>query len=379
MIKSSKTENRPVARRAKTIVKPAASPRLPSPIARAVPAARLAKAGSSLQPIMAARLYGPRDIQVERVPHPGNPGPGNVLLRVTATGICGSDLHTFADARIGDTVLTSPLVLGHEFAGVIEAIGSGVEELRAGTRVAVDPAHPCHHCDLCESGHPNLCRRLHFCGLYPDDGSLREFMIVPARTCFPLPDSIDDEAAAMLEPLGVALHAINLAKIRQGDRVAVIGAGPIGLLLVQTAKLAGAAEIFVRDPLPHRLMLAAKLGAKPLAVRGEVDVAIEAAWGGAAIEQAVEITRPGGRVVLVGIPSEDRCAFQHSTARRKGLTIVFSRRMKHTYPRAIRLVESGKVNVLSLITHRVPLKNVAEAFALNSAYKDNVVKIIVKP
>jgi L-iditol 2-dehydrogenase len=329
--------------------------------------------------MLAARLYGPRDIQVERVAHPGNPGPGNVLLRVTATGICGSDLHTFADARIGDTVLKSPLVLGHEFAGVIEAIGSGVEELREGMRVAVDPAHPCHHCDLCESGHPNLCRRLHFCGLYPDDGSLRELMVVPARTCFPVPDSIDDEAAALLEPLGVALHAIDLAKIRVGDRVAVIGAGPIGLLLVQTAKLAGASEVFVRDPLPNRLMLAAKLGAKPMAVRGEVDVAIEAAWGGAAIEQAIELTRPGGRVVLVGIPSEDRCAFQHSTARRKGLTIVFSRRMKHTYPRAIRLVESGKINVLSLVTHRVPLKNAAEAFALNSAYKDNVVKIIVKP
>ena len=332
-----------------------------------------------MRPMLAARLYGPRDIRVERMPHPGKPGPGNVLLCVTATGICGSDLHTFANARIGDTVLKSPLVLGHEFAGIIETIGSGVEKLRAGMRVAVDPAQPCHHCDLCESGNPNLCRRLHFCGLYPDDGSLCEFMVVPARTCFPVPDSINDEAAAMLEPLGVALHAINLAKIRPGNRVAVIGAGPIGLLLVQAAKLAGAGEIFVRDPLPGRLMLAAKLGAKPLAVRGEVDVAIEAAWGGAAIEQALELARPGGRVVLVGIPPEDRCAFQHSTARRKGLTIVFSRRMKHTYPRAIRLVESGKVDVHSLVTHRVPLKNVAEAFALNSAYKDNVVKIIVKP
>jgi len=329
--------------------------------------------------MLAARLYGPRDIQVERVPHPGNPGPGAVLLRVTATGICGSDLHTYADARIGDTVLKSPLVLGHEFAGVVEVVGGGVENLKPGTRVAVDPAHPCHHCDLCAGGHPNLCRRLHFCGLYPDDGSLREFMVVPAHTCFPVPDAVDDEAAAMLEPLGVALHAIDLAKIRLCDRVAVIGAGPIGLLLVQAAKLAGAAEIFVRDPLPGRLMLAAKLGAKPLAVRAEVDVAIEAAWGGEAIERAVDLTRPGGRVVLVGIPSEDRCSFTHSSARRKGLTIVFSRRMKHTYPRAIRLVESGKVDVRSLITHRFPLEKTAEAFALNSSYKDNVVKIIIKP
>jgi L-iditol 2-dehydrogenase len=203
-------------------------------------------------------------------------------------------------------------------------------------------------------------------------------MVVPARTCFAVPDSIDDEAAAMLEPLGVALHATALAKIRLGDRVAILGAGPIGLLLIQAAKLAGAGEVFIRDSLPWRTALATRLGAHPLALRAEVDVAIEAAWGGTAIEQAIELTRPGGRVVLVGIPSEDRCAFPHSTARRKGLTIVFSRRMKHTHPRAIRLVESGKVNVHSLITHRFPLAQAAEAFALNTAYKDNVVKIIIQ-
>ncbi|MGA2603990.1 MAG: alcohol dehydrogenase catalytic domain-containing protein [Verrucomicrobiia bacterium] len=366
-----------MARRTKTILKAASSPRSPSPIAHTLPAAPLAKVGSSLRPILAARLCGPRDIRVERVPHPGNPGPGNVLLRVTATGICGSDLHTFADARIGDTVLKSPLVLGHEFAGVVEAIGSGVEGLRVGTRVAVDPAHPCHRCDLCESGHPNLCRRLHFCGLYPDDGSLREFMVVPSRTCFPVPDALDDETVAMLEPLGVALHATDLAKICLGDRVAVLGAGPIGLLLIQTSRLAGAAEIFVRDPLPWRASLAVKLGAKPLPLRAEVDVAIEAAWGGAAIEQAMDLTRPGGRVVLVGIPPEDRCAFQHSTARRKGLTIVFSRRMKHMFPRAIQLVATGKADVRSLVTHRFPLRDTAEAFVLNAGYKDRVVKVII--
>ena len=266
---------------------------------------------------------------------------------------------------------------GHEFAGVVEQVGPNVTELRPGTRVAVDPAQPCHHCDLCERGHPNLCRRLHFCGLYPDDGSLREFMIVPAVTCFPVPDSINDEAAAMLEPLGVALHAIDLAKIRLGDRVAILGTGPIGLLLVQAAKLTGAGEILVRDPLPWRVALAIKFGARPLPVRAEVDVAIEAAWGGNAIEQVIELARPGGRVVLVGIPSEDRCAFQHSTARRKGLTVVFSRRMKHTYPRAIDLVANGRIDVRSLISHRVPLEKTAAAFALNAAYKDNVVKIII--
>lgn len=184
----------------------------------------------------------------------------------------------------------------------------------------MDPAQPCHHCDLCERGHPNLCRRLHFCGLYPDEGSLAEYIKMPARCCFPVPATLDDEAALMLEPLGVALHATDLAKIRLGDRVAILGAGTIGLLLLQTVQPAGAGEVFITDPLPWRRALAGKLGAQPLPKDAEVDIAIEAAWGGEAIGQAVELVRLGGRVVLVGIPAGDECSFRHSPARRKGLT-----------------------------------------------------------
>jgi L-iditol 2-dehydrogenase len=327
--------------------------------------------------MLAARLHGPRDIRIERVPHPGKPGPGEVLIHITATGICGSDLHTYLDGRISDTVLKAPLILGHEFAGIIEAVGKNVKNLRPGTRVAVDPAQPCHRCDLCERGHPHLCRRLHFCGLYPDDGSLAEFIRVPAKTCFPVPKTIDDIEAALLEPLGVALHATTLAKIHDGDRVAVLGAGPIGLLLIQTAKLAGASEVFVSDPHAWRVTLARKFGAQPLPDKTEVDVVLEAAWGGEAIAQSIEIVRPAGRVVLVGIPSEDRCAFKHSTARRKGLTVLFSRRMKHTYPRAIQLVSSGRVDLASLVTHRFPLRRTAKALALCADYQDKVVKAVI--
>ena len=315
--------------------------------------------------MFAARLHGPRDMRIEEVPLPAT---GEVLVRVKATGICGSDLHTYLDGRIGDTKLEAPLTLGHEFAGVIE---------ETGVRVAVDPAQPCHRCDLCERGHPNLCRRLHFCGLYPDDGSLAEFIRVPATSCFPVPDTIDDISAAMLEPLGIALHATNLAKIRVGDRVAVLGAGPIGLLLIQTINLAGASEIYVTDPLPWRMKFAGKYGAEPLPANAEVDVVFEAAWGATAIGQSVELARPGGRVVLVGIPSEDQCLFKHSTARRKGLTIIFSRRMKHTYPRAIQLATTGKVDLSSFVTHRLPLKQAGEAFAMCANYRDNVLKAVV--
>jgi L-iditol 2-dehydrogenase len=346
--------------------------------------------------MLAARLHGPADLRVEQVPHPGRPGPGQALLRVTAVGICGSDLHTYQDARIGDTALQSPLILGHEFAGVVEAVGPAALDgnfrpLEIGARVAVDPAQPCGRCEMCEQGHPNLCWRLHFCGLYPDDGSLCQWMHVPARTCFPLPPTIDDAGAAMLEPLGIAIHAVDLARIRVANSVAILGAGPIGLLILQIVKLAGADPIFVSDRLAWRLELARRFGAAPInyeevdplrtvleatAGRG-VDLAIEAAWSDQSVQQAAEMARMGGRVVLVGIPGDDRLALKHSTARRKGLTIRLSRRMQHTYPRAIHLVERGSVDLHSLISHRFPLERVAEAFALNVAYQDGVVKIII--
>ena len=345
---------------------------------------------------MAARLHGPRKLVVERVVHPGAPGPGQVLLRVKATGICGSDLHSYVDARIGDTGVKAPLILGHEFSGVVEAVGAegwgGTFELvRPGMRVAVDPAQPCGRCEMCEEGHPNLCRRLHFCGNFPDGGSLCEWMHMPAHSCFPVPDALDDAEAALLEPLGVALHAVDLARLRVATSVAVIGAGPIGLLILQVARLAGAEPVFISDKLSWRLAAAKRYGGTPVAYgKGEavegvrkatggrgVDVAIEAAWGDASVGEAAEMARAGGRVVLVGIPSEDRLEMKHSTARRKGLTILVNRRMKHVYPRAIQLVEKRRVDLLGMVSHRFPLRRAPEAFRLNASYRDKVVKVVI--
>ncbi|MBI4026121.1 MAG: alcohol dehydrogenase catalytic domain-containing protein [Verrucomicrobia bacterium] len=347
--------------------------------------------------MLAARLHGPSDLRVEEIPHPGPPGPGQVLLRVSVTGVCGSDLHSFRDARIGNTIVQSPLILGHEFAGVIEAVGPDArdgrfESLTPGTRVAVDPAQPCGRCELCEMGHPNLCSRLHFCGAFPDGGSLCQWMVVPGRNCFSVSDKVDDACAALLEPLGVALHAVDLAKIRIGNSAAILGAGSIGLLILQAARLAGANPVFIADKFPWRLRVAERFGGIPIHCDAEdsatrvlketqgrgVDAVIEAAWGDRSIWQAMEMARLGGRVTLVGIPSDDRCEFQHSVARRKGLTIRMSRRMKHAYPRAIQLAELQRVDLRGLISHRFPLVRAAEAFALNLAYQDQIVKVMIE-
>ena len=346
--------------------------------------------------MQAVCLHGPADLRVEDVPHPGSPGPGSVLLRVKTVGICGSDLHTYLDGHIGDTHLEAPLILGHEFSGVVEAVGQDAldgnfQPLQPGSLVAVDPAQPCGRCEMCTKGNPNLCRRLHFCGLFPDSGSLCQWMHMPAHTCFPVPASIDDASAALLEPLGVALHSVDLARIQVADSVAILGSGPIGLYILQLVKLSGARPIFISDKFSWRLEMAQRYDAVPIncdedsveavmeATHGRgVDVAIEAAWAGQAVQQAMEMTRLGGRLVLVGIPGDDNMAIKHSTARRKGLTIRFSRRMKHTYPRTIHLVENGMIDVIGIVSHRFPLVQTPGAYAMNAAYQEHVVKVIIE-
>lgn len=346
--------------------------------------------------VTAVRLYGPSDMRVEQIPHPGPPGAGNVLLRITTVGVCGSDLHTYKDARIGDDVVQSPSILGHEFAAVVEEVGpdavDGLEQpLSPGMRVAVDPAEPCWRCEMCEQGHPNLCLRLLFHGTYPGQGSLVQWMLMPVRNCFPLSDSLDDTGGAMLEPLGIAIHTVDLARIKVAQSVAIIGAGCIGLLILQLAKLSGAEPIFISDKFPWRLALAEKYGAIPINCdeldqaqevlkvtngRG-VDVAIEAAWADHSVQAAADMLCYGGRMVIAGISEDDRLTMQHSTVRRKGLDIRLVRRMKNTYPRALRLAESGLVDLHSMISHRFPLEKTSEAYDLNLDYQDNVIKIMI--
>lgn len=311
---------------------------------------------------------------------------GETLIRVTAVGICGSDIHWFEDAGIGDVRVTKPLILGHEFAGVIN------EGNRKGTRVAVDPAMPCWRCDLCLQGNPNLCLRIQFAGDGEQDGAFREQLSWPETNLYEIPDSITDVEGAMLEPLGVAIHAVELGKLRPGMRVGVYGCGPIGLLILQLAQMMGAYQIIATDKLNHRLKAAERFGASETFTAEDcketkavmsatnsigVDVAFEAAGENEAVETAVETAVPGGRVVLVGIPSEDRTSFKASTARRKGLTIKLSRRMKLTYPRAIELVEKGLVDLRSIVTHEFKLEEYDAAFQI--AQKREGLKVIIRP
>ena len=350
-----------------------------------------------MQSMMAARLYGPADLRIDRIPVPHAPRAGEVIIKVEAVGICGSDLHAYRDARIGDTVVAEPLVIGHEFSGIVEAIGSGALDglgnpLRAGMRVAVDPAQPCFRCFMCERGHPNLCRRLHFCGVFPDPGSLAEYVRMPARGCFPLADELDAEEGALLEPLGVALHAVDLVNAKLGECVVIHGAGAIGLLILQLIRRSGVDRVYVIDQFPWRLTLAQQLGAfRTINFREEnpveilqretcghgAGICIEAAWCDHSVNEEVAMAAPAGRVVLVGISSQNQIQFNHASARRKGLTIQMSRRMKHVYPRCMRLAQHHHVELKGLVSHRFPLDKTVDAFQMNVAYADQVNKVVI--
>ncbi len=309
------------------------------------------------------------------------PAPGEVLLNVSAVGICGSDLHWLNEAGIGDARLANPLVLGHEFTAQTGKSG----------RVAVDPAIPCGVCEYCKRGDPNLCESLLFAGHSGQDGALRERMTWPERCLYSLPERMSDAEGAMLEPLGIAIHAVDLAHLRVGMTVGVFGCGPIGLLIIQLVRLMGASKILATDILPHRVQAARTYGADDALLVAQdfrtneanqlgaqcFDVAFEAAGENAAVEMAVAAARPGGKVILVGIPADDQTSFTASTARRKGLTLKLVRRMKLTYPRAIQLVADGEVNVRSLVTHTFPLERAAEAFA--TAARREGLKIIITP
>jgi L-iditol 2-dehydrogenase len=320
----------------------------------------------------AIRLHGVGDLRLHDEPVPVA-GAGEQLFRVSAVGICGSDLHWFSEQGIGDTHLTSPLVLGHEFAAVIS------DGARSGERVVADPASPCGVCEYCLRGHPNLCPTTTFAGHGKTDGALREWMAWDEKCLFHLPDDLTDEDGAMLEPLGVAIHAVDLAHLKTGMTVGVFGCGPIGLMIIQLARLSGVVKIVATDKLQHRVEAAKALGAqqsfltdgKPnlspiLAATGKrgVDVAFEVAGEQGAVEDAVAAVIPGGKVILAGIPANDRISLPAGTVRRKGLTLKLVRRMKFTYPRAIELVAQGLVDVRSLVTHRFPLEQAAEAFAV---------------
>lgn len=343
-----------------------------------------------------AVLKQPGQIEILERPDPV-PGPGEVLVRVGAVGVCGSDTHYYEHGRIGSYVVTEPLVLGHEASGVIEAVGAGVDRARVGQRVSIEPGVPCRNCRQCLEGRYNLCPDMRFHATPPIDGSLAELVALPSSFAHAVPDSVSDEAAALLEPLSVGIWACRKAGVGIERRVLITGAGPIGLVVLEVARAAGAVDITVCDLNEDRLAVATELGATRTIntgnLRGEdaltaelgridpgtpaPDVLIECTGHGGLTRQALATLAPAAHAILVGMGGAD-VAIPLSILQEREVWLTGTFRYANTWPTAIALAASGRVALERLVTSRHRLDDTAAALTANRSDPRNI-KAIVQP
>jgi L-iditol 2-dehydrogenase len=332
----------------------------------------------------ASVMTGVRTLQIEERPVP-SPGPHEVLIEVAAVGVCGSDVHYYRNGRIGDFIVEEPMILGHELSGRIAAVGDGVDAGRVGQRVAVEPQHPCRRCRQCTAGRYNMCPEMKFYATPPVDGAFCRYVTIGAEMAHPVPDSMSDDAAALLEPLSVAIATMRKAEIAPGSTILIAGAGPIGVICAQAARAFGAARIVVSDPVPSRRERVLRFGATEVldpavddiaALDPQVDAFIDASGAAPAVVSGIMAVGPAGRVVLVGMGTGDY-ALPISYIQFMEITVTGVFRYTDTWPAAIHLVSSGAVDLDSLVTGRYDLEHVADA--LDSDTEPTSLKSIVMP
>jgi L-iditol 2-dehydrogenase len=337
-------------------------------------------------------LTGLSRIEISDRPVPEIENPGDVLIRMRSVGVCGSDIHYYRTGRIGSQVVQFPFVLGHEGAGVIEKTGSGVTALKPGDRVAIDPAMPCHNCDQCRDGRPHTCRNLRFLGCPGQaEGCLSEYIVMPASSCIVLPENVTLDQGALSEPLSIGLYTVRSAGDIKGKAVGILGSGPIGLSVLQSAVAAGAGEVYVTDKIDERLAVASGMRA---AWAGNVDTAdvvrdilerkpeqlsvvFECCGQQEAADQAVQLLKPGGTLMIIGIPEFERWTFGSDDMRRKEISIRNIRRQNESVNDTIQMIASGIIQPDRMQTHNFTLDETAEAFEMVSGYRDGVIKAMI--
>ncbi len=340
----------------------------------------------------AAVMMGIRQMEVVDLPKPSMKNDGDVLLKVAVVGVCGSDIHYYLTGRIGSKVVQYPYLAGHECSATVEAVGKKVKHVRPGDAVAVDPAVSCHECPQCRMGRENTCCNLKFLGV-PGElaGCLCEYIVMPEDCCLPINGRLTHEQATLCEPFTIGVYTIQQSRLAKGDKIAILGAGPIGLSCLTAAKLQGVGDIYITDKLDCRVEFAKKTGAtwagnpdksnivkdilklEPLGV----DIACECAGQQDTVDQAVEVLRAGGVLMLVGIHESNRVSFPINQIRRKEITIINVRRQNRCATQAIELVASGRAVIDSFVTHRFKLEQTKEAFDLVADYRDGVIKAMI--
>lgn len=341
----------------------------------------------------AFKLTSLREMAICDVPDPVIRQPTDVLIKMGAVGVCGSDIHYYTTGRIGRQVVEYPFTVGHECAGIVVEIGNEVTHVRPGDRIAIEPAMTCGRCDQCLAGRENTCRHNRFLGCPGQaEGSLSQFLVMPQENCFKIEDQLSLAEATVSEPLAIAIYAVRQAAITSGARVGILGLGPIGRTVHLAAADAGCGPVYAIDNIDARCAAARRAGAtwvgnprnedvvaailerEPLGL----DVVVECCGQQAALDQAVDLLRPGGTLSIIGIPEVDEIRFEPEKIRRKELTIVNVRRQRGCVEAALDLIVRRQAAVQELITHRFPFSATKTAFDLVAEYRDGVVKAMIE-
>jgi len=341
----------------------------------------------------AMMLTGIREMEMKEVPDPVIADDHDVVIRLRTVGVCGSDIHYYTTGRIGSQVVRYPFTVGHECAGVVDRVGRAVTRVKPGDRIAIEPAMPCWKCDQCLSGRPHTCRSLRFLGCPGQaEGSLSEFIVMPESSCFPVPASMSFAQATLSEPLAIGVYAVRQSVPMEGAKVGILGFGPIGMSVLLPALAWGAESVFVTDKIDERLKMARQAGAtftanasgegvvSAIAGRepGLLDVVFECCGQQDALDQAVELLKPGGKLMIIGIPEFERWTIPADVSRRKELCIQHVRRQNEAVQPTLDMISDGTLKADGMVTHRFPFGRTREAFDLVAGYRDGVMKAMIE-
>jgi L-iditol 2-dehydrogenase len=337
-------------------------------------------------------LSGIEEMKMVLKPKPIIEKPDQVLIKMERVGVCGSDIHYYTDGKIGSQVVEYPFTVGHEGAGIIEAVGTNVTKLKCGDRIAIDPAMPCFECDQCLSGRFHTCRKLKFLGCPGQaEGCLSEYIVMPENSCIPISDSVSYDEAVISEPLAIGYYATKLAGNLEGKTIGIFGFGPIGMSVLLPALAEGVEKVYVTDKIDERLSIASRCGATFIGNPDQIDVEKEIAakepllldyifeccGKQEASDLAIKLLRPGGKLVIIGIPEFERWSFPSDDFRRKEICVQNVRRQNESTHEALDLIASRVINVLPMVTHHFKFEDTAKAFEMVANYRDGVMKAMI--
>ena len=340
----------------------------------------------------AMMLTGIRQMEMRDIPEPSLVNSNDVKIRMSVLGICGSDIHYYTKGQIGTQKVQYPFTVGHEGAGVVVAVGNSVKRVKPGDKIAIEPAMPCWNCDQCLSGRHHTCRKLRFLGCPGQaEGCLMEYIVMPETSCFPLSDKLTPDHGSISEPLAIGVYAVKKSGEVKDLNIGIFGFGPIGMSVMLAAKANEVGKIYVSDLIDERLIISRKEGSalslnpskvnivskilinEPLGL----DLAFECCGKQEAFDQAIELLKPGGKLIVVGIPEFDLWSMNVETTRRKEISLQFIRRQVNCVEDALEMMKDGSVSIENMVTHRFPLVRTKEAFDLVADYKDGVMKAMI--